>query len=419
MESLNTGSLTVQPFDDDDHFTDLAKFSMFQVHLLQASYIITIVRYLDVQMVAVGTILVIIILACIIGNVFVILAIIVERDLRCRPQYYLIFSLAVADLLVGLIVTPLYAWATLAKAWELGAALCDIWITTDLLLCTSSILHLVAIALDRYWSVTDVTYVQNRTPKRIFAMLAVVWVVSLLISVAPIFGWKDSNFLDRVEKQHVCLVSQQISFQVFSTATAFYIPLFVIIFIYYKIMRAAKLRFKRERDRKTIKRMDSDQLIVGRENEHKKCNGYSPDNTTSEEERTPMALQCDDVEKSRHSSAILTRFPRIKRKSKETTEMKRQRKAWRTLAIITGTFVASWTPFFLVAVYRPICGCEVPELIERFTNWLGYLNSAINPVIYTIFSLDFRNAFHKLLKRMFFIDDRRQTLHDFTISRRS
>lgn len=51
--------------------------------------------------------------------------------------------------------------------------------------------------------------------------------------------------------------------------------------------------------------------------------------------------------------------------------MKRQRKAWRTLAIITGTFVASWTPFFLVAVYRPICGCEVPELIERFTNWLG------------------------------------------------
>ena len=58
-------------------------------------------------------------------------------------------------------------------------------------------------------------------------------------------------------------------FQVFSTATAFYIPLFVIIFIYYKIMRAAKLRFKRERDRKTIKRMDSDQLIVGRENEHK------------------------------------------------------------------------------------------------------------------------------------------------------
>lgn len=76
-------------------------FDNLKLFFLELVEVITIVRYLDVQMVAVGTILVIIILACIIGNVFVILAIIVERDLRCRPQYYLIFSLAVADLLVS------------------------------------------------------------------------------------------------------------------------------------------------------------------------------------------------------------------------------------------------------------------------------------------------------------------------------
>lgn len=40
----------------------------------------------------------------------------------------------------------------------------------------------------------------------------------------------------------------------FSTATAFYIPLIAIILIYYKIMRAAKKRFKRDRDRRTISR---------------------------------------------------------------------------------------------------------------------------------------------------------------------
>lgn len=38
--------------------------------------------------------------------------------------------------------------------------------------------------------------------------------------------------------------------QIFSTATAFYIPLCAIISIYYKIMRAAKSRFKRERERR-------------------------------------------------------------------------------------------------------------------------------------------------------------------------
>uniref|UniRef100_A0A915EIF6 G-protein coupled receptors family 1 profile domain-containing protein n=1 Tax=Ditylenchus dipsaci TaxID=166011 RepID=A0A915EIF6_9BILA len=156
--------------------------------------------------------------------------------------------------MVGLFVTPLGAWATLRQAWHLGVTLCDFWISMDVLVCTSSILHLVAIALDRYWSVTDIYYVQNRTPKRIFFMLMIIWVLSLLISLAPIFGWKDAQFVNRVRQQHVCLISQQISYQVFSTATAFYIPLCAIIIVYWKIMRAARKRFRRERDRRTINR---------------------------------------------------------------------------------------------------------------------------------------------------------------------
>ncbi|KAK6051661.1 hypothetical protein COOONC_10834 [Cooperia oncophora] len=66
----------------------------------------------------------------------------------------------------------------------------------------------------RYWSVTDISYVQNRTPKRIMIMLTVIWMTSLLISLAPFAGWKDDGFKDRVLRQHVCLISQQISYQV-------------------------------------------------------------------------------------------------------------------------------------------------------------------------------------------------------------
>ncbi|KAK0417724.1 hypothetical protein QR680_013171 [Steinernema hermaphroditum] len=405
-----------------------------------------------VQTLVVGVVLLLLILFTVVGNLFVILAILLERDLRSRPQYYLIFSLAVADLLVGLIVTPLYAWSTVLQAWRLGVALCDFWISVDVLVCTSSILHLVAIALDRYWSVTDVSYVQNRTPRRIFIMLALIWILSLLISLAPIFGWKDSEFVTRVTDEEVCLISQKISYQVFSTATAFYIPLIAIIGIYYKIMRAAKRRFKRERDRRTVINrsmreppkyaavgvhappppppkvlLAHDSAANGASSVEFKTTKHSEsshDSTGSEDERTPIKLNGSalvetklDVPSATRTSIcasmkrasmvtqwkLLGRPPRKKRSSKENAETRRERKAWRTLAIITGTFVACWTPFFLVSLYRPICGCKIPVVLESVTAWLGYLNSAINPVIYSVFSMDMRLAFQKILKRMCFI----------------
>jgi len=88
----------------------------------------------------------------------------------------------------------------------------------------------------------------------------------------------------------------------------------------------------------------------------------------------------------------------IKRKPKEVADSKRERKAAKTLAIITGAFVVCWLPFFILAILLPVCKtCEVnPHLISFFL-WLGYLNSTLNPIIYTIFSPEFRNAFKRIL----------------------
>ncbi|CAH1396974.1 unnamed protein product [Nezara viridula] len=71
-----------------------------------------------------------------------------ERHLQ-NVANYLILSLAIADLLVAILVMPLSALYEISGQWTLGSVLCDIWTSTDVLCCTSSILHLVAIALDR------------------------------------------------------------------------------------------------------------------------------------------------------------------------------------------------------------------------------------------------------------------------------
>lgn len=82
---------------------------------------------------------------------------------------------------------------------------------------------------------------------------------------------------------------------------------------------------------------------------------------------------------------------------KETIETKRERKAAKTLAIITGAFVVCWLPFFLMALMLPLCSLEINDKVASLFLWLGYFNSTLNPVIYTIFSPEFRQAFKRIL----------------------
>jgi len=86
-------------------------------------------------------------------------------------------------------------------------------------------------------------------------------------------------------------------------------------------------------------------------------------------------------------------------KAKDKRDQRRERKAARTLAIITGSFIVCWLPFFILALVRPFCGeaCHPPPLLMSVIGWLGFTNSLFNPVIYTIFSPDFRQAFSKIL----------------------
>jgi len=70
------------------------------------------------------------------------------------------------------------------------------------------------------------------------------------------------------------------------------------------------------------------------------------------------------------------------------------------MAIIITFFCGMWLGFFTVYVINSWCPsnvCSVPRALDAFFFWLGYSNSGINPILYTIFNDEFRCAFRKLL----------------------
>ena len=61
-------------------------------------------------------------------------------------------------------------------------------------------------------------------------------------------------------------------------------------------------------------------------------------------------------------------------------------------------FLACWTPFFVVHVSRVLCrSCSIGPSLVSVVTWLGYVNSAVNPLIYTAFNPEFRTVFQRLL----------------------
>jgi histamine receptor H1 len=66
-----------------------------------------------------------------------------------------IVSLAIADLLVGLLVMPISAAYIMLEHWRFGIVVCQLWIGMDYIASTASILNLLILSMDRYWSVSS------------------------------------------------------------------------------------------------------------------------------------------------------------------------------------------------------------------------------------------------------------------------
>lgn len=288
------------------------------------------------------------------------------------PANILIGSLALTDLLVSVLVMPVSILYTVSESWTLGPVMCDVWLSSDITFCTASILHLCVIALDRYWAITDaLQYSRRRTTRRAALMIAAVWVISVSISIPPLF-WRQAKAHEELTQ---CVVNtDQLSYTLYSTFGAFYVPTLLLVILYGRIYVAARSRILKPPPALSAKRFTAAQLV-------QTSAGSSLCSLESSSSIFVKVKLADGVQERKRLAAA------------------RERKATKTLGIILGAFIVCWLPFFVATLVTAVCkACWFhPALFDLFT-WLGYLNSLINPVIYTVFNDEFRQAFQRLVR---------------------
>jgi hypothetical protein len=377
----------------------------------------------DFVMVTVALLMGVLSLCTIVGNILVITSIFTYTPLR-NVQNFFIVSLAVADMAVAVLVMPLHIAHYVAGKWIFGTVLCDVWLTFDVLLCTASILNLCAIALDRYWAIHDpLNYASKRTVKRVLIVISIVWVASALVSIPPSLGWSDIK--NEEYDEYACHLNDDLGYVIYSACGSFYIPLCIMLFVYLKIFLATRERLRKRARACAFTKLntiggkptstngtaaaavqtDAPSLVdqgspdIHREKKSSITNIDKDDSKPT----TVVATDSNNLHKQASVQGSYTGGQKINMSSyfeeKQRISLSKERKAARTLAVIMGVFVLCWLPFFLMYIIVPLCeSCVSPgEQVEMLFVWLGYVNCALNPVIYTIFNLEFRHGFQVIL----------------------
>ncbi|XP_005806576.2 alpha-2A adrenergic receptor [Xiphophorus maculatus] len=378
------------------------------------------------------------ILLIVFGNVLVVIAVFTSRALRA-PQNLFLVSLASADILVATLVMPFSLANELMGYWYFGDVWCEIYLALDVLFCTASITHLCAISLDRYWSITQaIEYNLKRTPRRIKCIIFIVWVIAAVISFPPLITMEKNNN----EAYPECKINDQKWYVISSCIGSFFLPCVIMVLVYVRIYQIAKKRTRAppgDRKPNAVLKSPNTPPANGKENGtgddkdrlcHEKLNGEQAielqgvggDRKAEEAKGEINGVDLEDSSSSDHkvnnpcsirkkTNKGKPRLSQIKpgdsnvQKQESNTKgsrwkgrQNREKRFTFVLAVVIGVFVICWFPFFFTYMLKTLCiSCNVPATLFKFFFWFGYCNSALNPLIYTVFNNDFRRSFKKIL----------------------
>ncbi|XP_068450224.1 adenosine receptor A1 [Clinocottus analis] len=278
-------------------------------------------------------------LASVVGNVVVVLAVCVNRALR-NTTFCFIVSLAVADIAVGVLVIPLAVVISLGFKTQFYTCL---FLSCLLLIITqSSILSLLAIAIDRYLRVKIPTkYSTIVTQRRAYVAVCLCWILSFLAGLVPMIGWNNRNAQGNLSSSSdivceftgVMRMDYMVYFNFFGWVV---VPLSLMIALYAEIFWVIRRQLNRRAE-----------------------------------------ATCDGE-----------RYYR------------KELKLAKSLALVVFLFAVCWLPIHIMNCIVFFCPkCTIPKFAMYFGIFMSHVNSALNPLVYAFRIKPFRVTLIKISHR--------------------
>uniref|UniRef100_A0A8C7PNY3 Muscarinic acetylcholine receptor n=1 Tax=Oncorhynchus mykiss TaxID=8022 RepID=A0A8C7PNY3_ONCMY len=379
-------------------------------------------------------------LVTIIGNLLVVISFRVNRQLRTFSNYFLL-SLAVADLILGAVSMNLYAVYIIMGRWTLGSLACDVWLAVDYVASNASVMNLLVISFDRFYSITrPLTYRAKRTTRRAAAAIGLAWAVSFILWGPAILFWPHVVGREAQDAGECSIPFLTEPALTFGTAiAAFYLPVTIMGILYWKIYWEIEKRAQgleglmgsgssggasqssevsqgcfpvREEPKQSSERRIATLSLSPTKGAYREGCRDSTCNIDEEEPTVSLSSSEEEPEQTQQGASDSTagpqgRQPPLRGSTSDSRRHKqpkakrrrntivREKKAARTLCAILLAFILTWTPYnIMVLVSVSYC---VPEKLWQLGYWLCYINSTVNPVCYALCNEHFRVTFKTLL----------------------
>ncbi|CAL8343960.1 unnamed protein product [Arctogadus glacialis] len=341
----------------------------------------------------------------VLGNLFVIVAIAHFKQLH-TPTNYLTLSLAVSDLLLGVLIMLPGMVRAVETCWFFGEMFCKVFVSSDILLCNASILNLSFISIDRYYAVCHpMLYPLKITVHTAVVMILFTWCASAVVGFGMVFlklnilGMEELYY-NNLACEGGCILFLTVVTSTVSSIISFYLPGVIMLGIYLKIYMVA------QRQVRTIGLQKTSSSKVDK-HQRKATKTLAIIMGVFLSFWTPFYIINPFIGYSIPPTLfdILSWLGYLNSTINPLGLSKHQRKATKTLAFIMGVFLSFWTPFFLCYIIDPYIGYSFQPALFDTLLWLGYLNSTVNPLVYAFFYSWFRKAFQILVSGRIFRSD--------------